>query len=239
MISKKQIREAKSSFANDLHQQYIDATSTFLDRFKKYRKYQITITNTNRNQRIRPTYFFKDVSDVYREIQDRVFSKRHKGQIPEHFRPLLLFFLDLEGSKGNGRAARFELKEANGKAILNLHAHGILLLNPNTHEQFKPDLNIRIGNYFVHFQPFDEEKFSTSQGYISKMVAGAKLRHIEFCQGYLYHSKRRECITPKELEGFVVAPPAANTNSVQSTQLDVSPKKYGRSPFPHRSNRKK
>lgn len=232
MIKNTKIREAESVFAKQLHQRYIDATSTFLDRFKKYRKYQITITHIEFNRRIRTTDFFREVSNVYRVIQDSIFTQRHKGQIPDHFRPLLLFFLDINGSKGNGSAARFELNEANGKAIANLHAHGVLLFNPDTYEKFRPNLNIRIGDYLVHCQPFDEAKFSTSQGYISKLIAGAKLDNIEASQGYLYHSKRREGVTPEELADFVVVPPAANTNSVQSTRLDVSPQKIWGPLFP-------
>lgn len=84
---------------------------------------------------------------------------------------------------------------------------------------------MRFGPYIIHFQPFDKKKFSTSSGYISKMIAAAKLTNIDLCQGYLYHSKVRKSITPEELGNFSVTPQAANTNEVQCIHLETQPPK--------------
>lgn len=225
MNSKQQLWKTESEFSEELHKKYIAATSSFLDRFGRYHKYMITVTHIQPSRHILPNDLFREMKDFYQLLQDRIFTQRHKGQIPEYFRPILLFYLDINGSKGNGSAALFELKEADGKAIRGLHAHGILLLNPDTYKQFEPELNMRFGSHTVHFQPFDEKKFSTSPGYISKMIAVAQLTDIDFCQGYLYHSKIRESITPEELENFSVTPQAANTNEVQCTHLESQPQK--------------
>lgn len=223
MNSKQQVWEAENDFSKKLHHEYTTATSSFLDNFSQHHKYMITITHTQPSRCIRPSELLVDISDFYQSIQDIIFTQRHKGQIPERLRPALVFFLDIDGSRGNGRAAFFELEEAKNRAIRGLHAHGILLLNPDTYKQFVPELNIRCGAYIVHFQPFDAQKFSANPGYISKMIAAAKLTNIDFCQGYLYHSKTRESITPEELEEFSVTPQAANTNEIQCVHLESQP----------------
>ena len=225
MNSKQQLWKTESEFSEELHKEYSAATLALVERFNRYHKYMITVTHIQPGRSISPNELFVEMSDIYQLIQDNIFPQRHKGQIPEHLRPLLLFFLDINGSKGSGSTALSELKEADGKAIKDLHAHGILFLNPDTYKQFEPELNMRFGPYIIHFQPFEEQKFSTSPGYISKMIAAAKLTYIDFCQGYLYHSKIRKSITPKELGNFSVTPQAANTNEVQCIHLETQPPK--------------
>lgn len=215
--------------ANKHQEDYIKATRSFLERHDNgnYHIYQITITPKDPSQKQNPKYLLEDISDFFRDIQNKIFPQRRKSSIPEHLRPILFFFLDIPGSQETGTKAYKSMVTAKNGSIENLHAHGYLLLNANTWQQFEPtgekenEKEIRLGKYNVLFQKFDKVEFENGPGYASKMIAVSKLHNEYFMDGYLYYSKNRKRTTPDELESFTVTPSAANTGTIDSIQLGV------------------
>lgn len=216
-------------FADKHHKDYIKATRSFLERHDNgnYHIFQITITPKNPNQKQSSDSFLRRISNIFRDIQNIIFPQKRKSSIPEHLRPILFFFLDIDGSQGKGTAAYNAMVKEEKDQIRNLHAHGYLLLNAKTWQQFEPvgekenEKEVLFGNYKVFFQKFDKGKFEQAPGYASKMIAASKLHKQHFIDGYLYYSKNRKSTTPKKLGKFTVTPPAANTNVSDSVRLDT------------------
>lgn len=215
--------------ANKHWKDYIKVTRSFLERHDNgnYHIYQITITPEDPSRKQNPKHLLEDISDILRDIQDIIFPQRRKSSIPEYLRPILFFFLDIPGSQGTGTKAYKSMVTAQNGSIENLHAHGYLLLNAKTWQQFEPtgekenEKERKFGNYKVLFQKFDKKEFEKGPGYASKMIVVSKLHDEYFMDGYLYYSKNRKRTTLDELAKFTVTPSAANTGTIDSIQLDV------------------
>jgi len=205
--------EAEIQFSRDLRNQYDQSIKILLDHFCHYKIYVITITNRNPTRFASVESILDDISSIYDYIQRRVFATTtNRGRIPECYRPILPFCLDFPGSKGSGHCGRQRLLDSNYGRIENLHAHGFLLLNPDTKNKFQPDENMRFGNYDIQFKPLDLGRVDDGIKYASKTIESSHLIDIDFSQYYLYFSKRRDAVTPKQLASFRITPSTATTN---------------------------
>lgn len=206
-------KEAEEQFSCDLRNQYDQSMKILLDHFGHYIIYVITITNRNPSRFVSVKSLLNDISSIYDDIQRRVFATTtNRGRIPECYRPILTFCLDVPGSKGSGYWGRQRLLDSKIGGIENLHAHGFLLLNPYTKNKFEPDENMRFENYDIHFKPLNQDQLNEGITYASKAIESSHLIEIDLSQYYLFFSKTREAVTPEELSNFDIIPSAANTN---------------------------
>jgi hypothetical protein len=210
-------------FYKELRHQYDEATNSLLTKFANYKIYCLTITNINPERFTSINDFLDDVSNIYDQIQSHIFPKgsRHRGSNP--YRPILSFYLDIPGSKGSGYVGRQNLYRSSIGPIQNLHAHGFLLLNPDSKHRFIPKHEMRFGYCQVQFRPLDQSLIKDGIEYASKTVESSRLINIELSQAYLFFSKQRVAVTPEQLANFQIRPPAANTNIEECRRHSLYP----------------
>jgi len=207
-------------FSKELRNQYDEATNALLTKFSHYDVYAVTITNINPERFTSINDFLDDVSNIYDQIQSHIFpnGSRHRGSDP--YRPILNFYPDIPGSKGSGHVGRQNLHRSSIGPIQNLHAHGFLLLNPDSKHRFRPNTEMRFEYCQVHFTKLDQSRIKNGIEYASKTVESSRLINIELSQAYLFFSKQRDAVTPEQLANFEIRPPAANTNAIPGQNHD-------------------
>jgi len=139
------------------------------------------------------------VFKIYNILVGTLSTNSNRDRFPRHLKPILLLGLDTEGSKGSGASQRNLLREAEGRPIRNLHAHGFLLLNPNT--RIQPDVPTcrTFGTYEMQSQLYDEEHADRGVAYAAKSIGSSQLILIDLSQMYLFFDKTRDHVTPEEI----------------------------------------
>jgi len=200
-------------FAEALRNQYDEATNSLLAKFSNYEIYVVTITNINPEKFTSTNDFLDDISNIYDQIQRHIFPNGSRLRASDPYRPILCFDLDLPGSKGSGYAGRQNLLQWPLGPIQNLHAHGFLLLNPDSKHQFRPETEMRFGYCQVQFKPLDQSLIKNGIEYANKAIESLRFINMDLSQAYLYFSKSRDVVTPEQLANFRITPSAANTNT--------------------------
>jgi len=193
-------------YSRHLKLQYEKPISSLLKECSLYRRFFVTITPTNPNRSFTPNDFISGLSEIYDDLMGVISTSKNRDRFPSALKPILLLALDTEGSRGNGRYQKYLLSGAASGPIPNLHAHGFLLLNPDTYVQLiirQRSLFTRKSStspdYEIQYLPFDEDRSDRAVSYVTKSIETSELINIELSQMFLLHSKHRDFVTPEEI----------------------------------------
>lgn len=189
----KELEKAEETFSGKIRKEYNSRLQSIIDKHKNhYHIYFFNMTLANPDHHLSINYFTEDINSFYNHLQQRIFKKRDLKKPPQHLRPILLLFYDLEGSKGNGSYSRYQMGESTNGQFRNLHAHGLLFIHPDTQKNFESINLTAYSHYQVHVQKFDFTRTVSNIRYLTKLVEQNHLQDLDFVGCYVCKSATRK-----------------------------------------------
>ena len=150
----------------------------------------MTLMNPDRNLTVED--LTDDLNRFYDYLQQKIFRKHDLKKPPQHLRPVLLVFYDIEGSKASGRYARYQIAESKYKRYRNLHCHGLLLVHRETLANFE---SLQLNSYYYYHLDIEKSQHEFPENYIqymTKLVEQNFLADLDFVHCRVWKSNIRE-----------------------------------------------